>query len=125
MNLHLNSNEEIIEKCDLKDREDIINILNEYESFKREVERQVNDASLDYIEITCKGHVNNKVTIMSFWNKDLKIAKNQIRKIEYFKGYCEAVRIELEFEVYFINDLVDDTKLIKYTHDVIDKTSKH
>ena len=40
--LILDSNKEIIEKCDEKDNESIIHILNEYEKFKNEIEEKIN-----------------------------------------------------------------------------------
>lgn len=113
--VELTSYEEIYDKCDIKDKETIKNIFNTYEIFRKEVEHQINDKNKDFIKITCNGIVYKKITSFNFWNREIKLMKNQIKKVEYFKGYTAAIRIELNNEVYFINAIVEDTKLIKYT----------
>lgn len=109
--LKLNSYEDILEKCDEANIDIIRDIFKEYEIFKNEVENQINDETKEFIEIECNGHIYKHQLLIQFWDKKIKLMKKQIKKIEYFKNYTSAVRIELDNEVYFINASINDTKL--------------
>ena len=67
-----------------------------------------------FIKIKCNGIIYKTLVAFNFWNQEIKLMKKQIKKVEYFKGYTSAVRIELEHETYFINAVIDDRKLVKY-----------
>ena len=116
--LQLYSYGEIIEKCDVNDKEIMKDILCKYELFKEEVEKQINNDSQKFIEINCNGHIYRNILLIYFWDKKIKLMKDKIKKIEYFKGYSSAVRIELDNEVYFINASIDDVKLANLMNDL-------
>ena len=113
--LDLIANEKIIENAEDEDKEEIKRILTEYENFKKEVENQINDPKKNFLEIKCNWDVlKGSALISSKHQEEIKIPKGEIKKIEYFKGYTSAVRIELQHKVYFINAAVNDLALIKY-----------
>ena len=111
--LKLDSNNEIIEKCDEKDKKSIILILNEYEKFKNEIEEKINDAN-DFIEIRCSANIYQGIINKQLRNQNIKIKKDDIIKVEYFKGYTSATRIETKEKIYFVNSVINDDLLIKY-----------
>ena len=111
--LILDSNKEIIEKCDEKDNESIIHILNEYEKFKNEIEEKINDSN-DFIEIKCNANIYQGNINKQLRNKNIRIKKEDIKKVEYFKGYTSATRIDTEEKTYFVNIVINDDLLTKY-----------
>jgi len=111
--LKLDSNKEIIGKCDEKDKESLIQILNEYEKFKNEIEKKINDSN-DFIEIKCNASIYNRIINEQLKNQNIRIKKEDIKKVEYFKGYTSATRIETEEKIYFVNIVINDDLLIKY-----------
>ena len=112
--LKLDSNNEIIGKCDEKDKESVIHILNEYEKFKNEIEEKINDSN-DFIEIKCNPSIDHGIINKQLRNQNIRIKKEDIKKVEYFKGYTSATRIETKEKIYYVNIVINDDLLIKYT----------
>lgn len=117
-NLDSLKNENIIDNCEIKDKSEIINILKNYEEFKEEVIQKIKD-STEKIEIECNANFYTKHVNIQLRNKKIELMKNQIIKIEYFKGYATAIRIELVNGVYFINSVIENELLFKYTYNIL------
>ena len=92
----------------------MIHILNEYEKFKNEIEEKINDSN-DFIEIKCNASIYHGIINKQLRNQNIRIKKEDIKKVEYFKGYTSATRIETKEKIYFVNIVINDDLLIKYT----------
>lgn len=94
-----------------KNRDSVKNIFDEYESFKVGLEKQINN-SKEYIEVKSNAVEYKYICLVHYFNQNIKIMKNQIEKVEYFKGYAVAARIQLdEKHVFFMNPPIDNSIL--------------
>lgn len=116
-NLNSLKNETSINNCEINDKTEIINILKDYKEFKEEVMQKIKDP-FEKIEIKCNANFYTPRINIQIRNQKIELMKNQIIKIEYFKGYDAAIRIEMDNGVYFINSIIDNELLSKYTYDI-------